>query len=49
MIHFSWGSKVRVSIPANCLDAIRCVLQHATSEVQHEPGGAFRQVVVREG
>ncbi len=48
MVHIRWGSKVQISIPANCVDAIRCVLEHATGQLD-EPGGAFRQVVVTEG
>ena len=48
MVHFTWGSKVQISIPADCIDAIRCVLEHATHELD-EPVSAFRQVVVTEG
>lgn len=48
MVHFTWGSKFQLSIPADCVEAIRCVLEHATQELD-EPVGAFRQVVVTEG
>ena len=48
MVHVTWGSKVQISIPADCVHAIRCVLEHATHELR-EPGSAFRQVVVTEG
>ena len=47
-VHFTWGSQLQLSIPADCVDTIRCVLEHATRELD-EPVGAFRQVVVREG
>jgi hypothetical protein len=51
MVHFTWDSKLRVSIPAHCLDAIRCVLQCAShandgSKDVASPASAFRQVIV---
>lgn len=48
LVHFRWGSKVQISIPANCVDAIRCVLEQA-ADLLDEPAAAFRQVVVTEG
>lgn len=48
MVHFMWGSKVQISIPADCVDVIRCVLDHASRDLG-EPASAFRQVVVAEG
>lgn len=50
LIHFTWDNKFRVSIPATCLGAIRCVLEHATRDPD-EPRGpvsAFRQVHLAE-
>ena len=46
LVRFSWNAGVEVSVPADCLDAIRCLaecLQHTRAE---RPG-AFQEVVVR--
>ena len=51
MVRFTLNAQLQVSVPANCLDAIRCVLEYA----RHETGGshsdlpttqAFRRVIV---
>lgn len=47
-VHFQLGSEVQIAVPADCLDAIRCVLEHAAHE-SAKPAGAFREVVVTEG
>ncbi len=54
MVHFTLDSKLRVSVPAKCLDAIGCVLQLARQE-KDEPcsdtqaAQAFRQVIIGDG
>lgn len=50
-VHFTWDSKLRISVPADCLDAIRCVLQFASDQtddphVEVSTAQAFRQVIV---
>lgn len=45
LVRFSWNGAVEVSVPADCLDAIRCLaecLQHA----RVERSDAFQEVVV---
>ncbi|HEX4132106.1 MAG TPA: hypothetical protein VHZ24_18900, partial [Pirellulales bacterium] len=45
LVRFHFNAAVEVSVPANCLDAIRCLAQY----VQHartERSGAFQEVVV---
>ena len=45
LVRFHWNGAVVVSIPADCLDAIRCLaecLQHARAE----NSGAFQEIVV---
>jgi hypothetical protein len=45
LVRFHWNAAVEVSVPANCLDAIRCLaecLQHA----HVDRSGAFQEVVV---
>ena len=45
LVRFHWNAAVEVSVPANCLDAIRCLaecLQHA----QVDRSDAFQEVVV---
>jgi hypothetical protein len=45
LVRFHWNAAVEVSVPANCLDAIRCLaecLQHA----QVERSDAFQEVIV---
>jgi hypothetical protein len=45
LVRFSWNAGVEVSVPANCLDAIRCLaecLRHA----QVERSDAFQEIVV---
>lgn len=49
MVHFHWNSKLQVAIPADCLDAIRCVLDcanHMEESYGSSPAGAFRQVIM---
>ena len=45
LVRFSWSAGVEVSVPADCLDAIRCLaecLRHA----EVEGSDAFQEVVV---
>jgi hypothetical protein len=45
LVRFHWNAAVEVSVPADCLDAIRCLaecLQHA----QRERSDAFQELVV---
>jgi hypothetical protein len=44
-VRFSWNG-VAVSVPANCLDAIRC-LAECLPPLRSGPSEAFREVVVR--
>ena len=45
LVHFQWNSGLRVSIPADCLDAIRCVVQcvQDSSRGLHD---AFHQILI---
>jgi len=51
VIHFAWDSRLSFSIPADCLSALRCVLEYASS-ARAEPrdvramANAFQQVIV---
>ena len=51
VVHFTWDSRLSVSVPADCLDAIRCVLEYASHErsagsQDASPAvSAFRQVI----
>jgi hypothetical protein len=45
LVRFHWNAAVQVSVPADCLDAIRCLaqcLQHA----EVERSDAFQELVV---
>jgi len=44
-IHFRWGANARVSIPADCLDALRCLAQCLADENPRRHD-AFRPVVL---
>jgi len=51
VIHFTWDSRLSFSVPADCLDAIRCVLEYAnhTRAAASDAGplsASFRQVIV---
>jgi len=51
VIHFTWGSRLSFSVPADCLNTIRCVLEyasHSRAGSQDAPPviSAFRQVIV---
>lgn len=49
MVRFHWNSKLQVAIPADCLDAIRYVLDYATQLEEPRgasPARAFRQVII---
>jgi len=51
VVHFTWDSRLSFSVPADCLDAIRCVLEyasHSRAGSQDAPPvvSAFRQVIV---
>ncbi len=45
LVHFRLGAAVEVSVPANCLDAIRC-LTHCIQHSLAERSDAFHEVVV---
>ena len=50
-VHFRWNAAMEVSVPADCLDAIRCLAEcfrHAS--IEHDTAehtDAFQEVVVR--
>ena len=51
MIQFTWGSKLRFSIPATCTETLQSILQMASQETEAPPTGTsvasrFRQVIV---
>ena len=50
-VHFRWNAAMQVSVPADCLDAIRCLaecLGHASIERDTtEHTEAFQEIVVR--
>ena len=45
VVHFRLSAAVEVSVPANCLEAIRC-LTHCVQHSPAERGSAFHEVVV---
>jgi len=45
LVRFHWNAAVEVSVPANCLDAIRC-LAECLRHTQVEGSDAFQEVVV---
>lgn len=45
LVHFRLGAAVEVSVPANCLDVIRC-LAHCIQLSSAERSDAFHEVVV---
>ena len=45
LIHFRLGARVEVSVPANCLDVIRC-LASCFQDPPSERAGAFQEVIV---
>lgn len=50
LVTFTWGSTLRVSVPAHCVEAIRCVLE-CTCSSGHTPGSSsktFQEVVLAE-
>ena len=51
MVHFFWNRDLQISVPADCLDAIRSVLEWsraAVAEIAKTPGrsSAFHEVLV---
>jgi hypothetical protein len=46
VVRFSWNAGVEVSVPADCLDAIRC-LAECLQRARPECSDAFQEVVVR--
>ncbi len=51
LVHFTWNSKLSFSVPTDCLDTIRCVLQYASLANSESEGftsavGGFRQVTI---
>jgi hypothetical protein len=50
LVHFTWGSKLRITVPAECVDAIRCVLQHAHQEEGglRDAARPFQEVILAE-
>ena len=50
LVTFTWGSTLRISVPAHCIDAIRCVLE-CTGQSGHGARNSrktFQQVVLAE-
>jgi hypothetical protein len=50
VVHFTWDSRLSFSVPAECLDAIRCVLEYANragSPNALPAAQAFRQLIAR--
>jgi hypothetical protein len=47
-IHFQFGGGVIVSIPADCLAAIRCLVQCIQQSSAAAPASLFHQVLVRD-
>lgn len=45
MVYFQWASGLRVSVPASCFDAIRCLVT-STSETPSDSRHRFHQVVM---
>ena len=45
VVRFRWSSAVEVSVPANCLEVIRCLV-HCVQHAPAERGAAFQEVVV---
>jgi hypothetical protein len=45
LVHFRLGAAVEVSVPAHCVDAIRC-LAECVQQSRREHSDAFREVVV---
>jgi hypothetical protein len=46
LVRFSWNAGVEVSVPADCLDAIRCLAECLQRTHTGRPD-AFQEVVVR--
>ena len=46
LVRFSWNAEVEVSVPADCLDAIRC-LAECLQRTRAEHADAFQELVVR--
>jgi hypothetical protein len=46
LVRFSWNAGVEVSVPADCLDAIRC-LAECLQRTWAEHADAFQELVVR--
>ena len=50
LVTFTWGSTLRISVPAHCVDAIRGVLEY-TPKSTHDPSHSmktFQEVVLAE-
>ena len=50
LVTFTWGSTLHISVPAHCVDAIRCVLEYA-SQLTDDPSDSmksFQEVVLAE-
>ena len=46
LVRFSWNAGVEVSVPADCLDAIRCLAEYLQHTHTERPD-AFHELVVR--
>lgn len=46
MVNVQFGDRLQLSIPADCLDVIRCVLQSASQGPASKSGDSFHPVVV---
>jgi hypothetical protein len=45
LVRFHFNAAIEISVPADCLDAIRCLAQ-CVQQLRAERSGAFQEVVV---
>ena len=46
VVRFRWKTGTEVRVPADCLEAIRCLAECLARRTEH-PGEAFQEVVVK--
>ena len=46
LVHFTWNSRLQFSVPADCLEAIRSVLELASASDEERKASSFQQVIV---
>ncbi len=46
VVRFRWTTGMEVRVPADCLEAIRCLAECLARRTEH-PGEAFQEVVVK--